>query len=383
MAKESEPVYTAYKLFRRHTPDCSNTSREDRNCKCPVYADLLTDGGKWVRRSTSVRDWSRAERKAERWIAKPRSQLSASKNITLPQAVDQYLTDCRYRKLADATLTQYERLLSALQEFCVGKIEHVTDISPPLLQSFRNERTVQPTTAVKELTYLRTFFNWCVGNDYIPKSPAKPLKPPSISEVIPTMPFEQRDIDALLAATYKIENNNRHILERTQLRARALILVLLYTGLRISDAVQLRRSQVDMATGRILLRQQKTRHPLYVRVPMAVLLALKQLPQESEEYFFWNGRSKLSTTVGSFRRTLDVLGRLTSINCHPHRFRDTFAVRLLEHETPLRTVQLLLGHKSMKTTERHYAPWVTSHQKLLDEATSKLDFIKEDPKKGD
>jgi site-specific recombinase XerD len=53
---------------------------------------------------------------------------------------------------------------------------------------------------------------------------------------------------------------------------------------------------------------------------------------------------------------------------HPHRFRDTFSVGLLEKGEDLRTVLLLLGHKSIKTTERHYAPYVRSFQAILDAA---------------
>lgn len=59
---------------------------------------------------------------------------------------------------------------------------------------------------------------------------------------------------------------------------------------------------------------------------------------------------------------------------HPHRFRDTFSVSLLEKGEDLRTAQLLLGHTSIKTTEKHYAPFVQSFQRILDAATAKLDF---------
>ena len=62
------------------------------------------------------------------------------------------------------------------------------------------------------------------------------------------------------------------------------------------------------------------------------------------------------------------------IKGQPHRFRDTFSVSLLSKGEELRTVQLLLGHTSVKTTEKHYAPFVESFQRVLDAATAKLDF---------
>jgi integrase len=133
-----------------------------------------------------------------------------------------------------------------------------------------------------------------------------------------------------------------------------------------------------MHTGRLLVRIMKTRRPLYVRLHSDAVSALAALPVESE-YFLWSGRSKLSTAIGSARRTIDCLCRKTGIAGHPHRFRDTFAVRLLEQGEDIRTVQLLLGHSSVVTTEKHYAPWVSSMQDRLDRAAEKLDFTATSP----
>jgi site-specific recombinase XerD len=81
--------------------------------------------------------------------------------------------------------------------------------------------------------------------------------------------------------------------------------------------------------------------------------------------------------VKNARRTIQRILKIAGVAGHPHRFRDTFRVGLLEKGEDLRTVQLLLGHKSSNTTERHYAPYVRSLQAILDSATKKLDFTGE------
>jgi len=53
---------------------------------------------------------------------------------------------------------------------------------------------------------------------------------------------------------------------------------------------------------------------------------------------------------------------------HSHRLRDTFSVELLQKGISLETVSMLLGHTSIKTTQRHYAPWVKSRQDALETA---------------
>jgi len=55
----------------------------------------------------------------------------------------------------------------------------------------------------------------------------------------------------------------------------------------------------------------------------------------------------------------------TKKRCFPHMLRDTFAIELLLKDVPIDQVALLLGHKSIKTTEKHYAPFVKARQEQL------------------
>jgi integrase/recombinase XerD len=180
-------------------------------------------------------------------------------------------------------------------------------------------------------------------------------------------------VNKILDACGKLDDGNPHTMERTRARAKAMCLVMLYSGMRISDTIQLKRAAVDLKTGKLLLRVMKTGAPLYVRLGKPATDALRALPGHGE-YFFWSGQSKLATAIGNARKTISRVLVNADITGHPHRFRDTFSVTLLSKGEDLRTVQLLLGHTSIKTTEKHYAPFVESFQRVLDAATAKLDF---------
>lgn len=373
-------------LYRRHEKRCKPGRRGGRRytrCHCPIWLDGTDQTGRRQGFSLKTRDWMHAQARLAdiESGAAPAAPPEQQQSPSLPDAVADYLEDCRSRKLAPSTIASYSNTLDHLKSFFAGR--RVMEINLAALSKFRASRTVTTDTgqtrsltaasSMKEIQCLRTFFTFCEDREWNAKNPAKKLKTPK-ADRLPTMPFSSEEITAILAACDRIGNPNPSDNVRTRLRARALVLLLLYSGLRISDALKLRRSQVDMASGRLLVRMMKTREPLYVRLPPEALEALDAVPQESD-YFFWSGTAKLSTAVGSARRTIYCLMDLAKVqDGHPQRFRDTFSVELLQNGADLRTVQLLLGHTSIKTTEKHYAPYVAAMQRMLDDAVSTLHF---------
>jgi len=102
---------------------------------------------------------------------------------------------------------------------------------------------------------------------------------------------------------------------------------------------------------------------------LGVLAPVGRLGNAHERYFFYDGKSQPESMVKSWDRVFKKVGETadpTVPNCHPHRFRDTFAVSLLLRGVSLDSVSKLLGHSSIKISERHYAPWVKARQDRLE-----------------
>jgi hypothetical protein len=98
-----------------------------------------------------------------------------------------------------------------------------------------------------------------------------------------------------------------------------------------------------------------------------VVDALRTCPAVSDQHWFWTGAGTKETLTGNWRRAFRRLCEVAGVkDGHPHRFRDTFAIELLLAGVPIERVSILLGHSSVKITERHYAPWVRERQEQLE-----------------
>ena len=93
--------------------------------------------------------------------------------------------------------------------------------------------------------------------------------------------------------------------------------------------------------------------------------ALNTIPEST--YFFWTGLSTPKTAAGIWQESLKRLFVLAGIpDGHAHRFRDTFSIELLLAGVPIERVSIILGHESVRITEKHYAPGVRARQEQLE-----------------
>jgi site-specific recombinase XerD len=296
----------------------------------------------------------------------------AADRPTIAAAIEMYLEDKRVQNLAESTVYKLELIFEMrLGEFCKNHaLVYLDELNLAQLEKCRSTWKDAPLARKKKQERLVGFFHYCQRHGWIRDNPAQKLSTVKVTEK-PTGYFTPEEVEALLAAVPQMYADKRGLNGRTpeSLRDRvtAMLLLLRWSGLRIGDAVSLERERLT-ADGRIRLYMAKTGNPVFVLVPDFVSQRLHDLPNSNPKYFFWTGNGLLKTAVSDWQRTLRRLFDIADLGkrCHPHMFRDTFAVQYLLDGVPIDQVSLLLGHSSIKITEKHYMPFVLARQEQME-----------------
>jgi integrase len=186
------------------------------------------------------------------------------------------------------------------------------------------------------------------------------------------MPLTAKEYERLLE-TIQQTFGQKHFPKDKPAKVRALVQLMRWTGLAIRDAVTLERGEIQFDKSAklhciVTVRQKTGTHvsvPLKPEVAEELLAVLNGNPK----FVFWSGNGLESSTVTHWQDDMRTLFKASGIrsdgHMRSHRLRDTFAVDLLEKGVPLEEVSKLLGHESIKTTERSYAKWVKGRQDRL------------------
>jgi integrase len=193
------------------------------------------------------------------------------------------------------------------------------------------------------------------------ENPAAAVDKPKNLKPAEVVPYTREEIVRILTACDTI---GRTSYER--LRARAIILLLRYTALRIADVALLERDRVR--EGQINVRTMKTEQCVWLPIHPELQAALDVLPVPRGGdcgYLFWSGNGAPESMVRAAERTLSaVFAKSEVMGAHAHRFRHTLATELLEQGWTYEDVAEVLGN-SAAIVKKHYAKWSRGRQDRL------------------
>ena len=264
----------------------------------------------------------------------------------------------RYLKLernySPNTLEAYQHDLRHLLDYCEREGKEPLALKLEDLQHFAatiHELGIGPTSQARILSGVCSFYRYLLLDGYIDNDPTELLESPRLGEHLPEV-LSTEEVDQL-EDSIDLSTNEGH-------RNRAIIEVLFSCGLRVSELVNLKYSDLFLEEGyiRVIGKGSKERlvpiseraiHELDNWRSVRNLMVIK--PGE-EDYVFLNRRgAHLTRTMIliMIKRQAEAAGIAKTIS--PHTLRHSFATALLEGGADLRVIQALLGHESIGTTE--------------------------------
>jgi integrase/recombinase XerD len=270
--------------------------------------------------------------------------------------VDAYLTHLRVeRRLADHTLESYGRDLQRLGEFAAALEKPLHSMDRRDLERFVDglmNEGLSPRSVARTVAAVRGFYRFAVLAQHLDTNPADDLQAPRAWQALPKL-LGIEEVERLIAQP--------DVTTPRGLRDRALIEVLYATGLRVSELVHLRAGDLNLEAGylsttgkgskqRIVPMGEKASEWLtkYIREGRPALMGKRTSP-----WLFVNAKKGGSLSRVGFWKILKGYGRTAGLSrtVSPHVLRHSFATHLLEHGADLRSIQMMLGHADLSTTQ--------------------------------
>lgn len=277
---------------------------------------------------------------------------------SLSHCIDEFLEFKKAQCLSRGTLVDYEivlkRFAKEIGDIEIDQIDRKTVVHYLASLKFSKKRVKNIHTALSSL------WTWAVAEEYCSSHILRQIKPPR-PEKRPILPFTREQILAMLESTYfskeYLRPGKRVCRNRlkTGLRDRAIVLLLLDTGIRASELCGIRIK--DIKPNGIYVRGKGAKDRI---VPLSeptrsVLLDHLGNRKDPEEFVFKTEQGH-DLTRDALRLIIRRIGDRAGVtDAHPHRFRHTFAITFLRNGGDPFTLQMILGHETLDMVRRYLA----------------------------
>ena len=262
------------------------------------------------------------------------------------------------RGLSKNSIENYILDIQAFQKFL--EIEKI-NISPleceeEIIKQFIYEtaKALSPYTQARRIAGLRSFFDYLIFEKYITSNPTDLIETPKLGRKLPDV-LSIEEIE-LLIDHLDLQHPQGH-------RNRAILETLYGSGLRVSELIKLKLSNLFFKESLIQVTGKGNKQRLvpvgiiakkYLNIYIEEVRKNQKIHSEFKDVLFLNrnGKGLTRQMIFTLIRTLAIKAGIKK-KIGPHTFRHSFATHLLENEADLRSIQILMGHESITTTEMY------------------------------
>ena len=260
------------------------------------------------------------------------------------------------------TLLNYKKDLEEFSQFVRTNVEKIDYFTFRRFLASLARRNLSKRTIARKISTLKSFFKFLLKEGFIKSNPASSIPYPRLDKKLPAYLTEQ-EMSGLIESLPEEKEND--------LRDKAILELLYSCGLRISEMLTLDRDDVDLIGGVIKVKGKGKKERLLPLGRPAELALQKYLAKRSDNFpaLFLNRFKKRLSAVG-VRKIINKRARLIGLSkkISPHVFRHSFATHLLNRGADLRSVQELLGHSDIVTTQVYTHLTTKRLRKIYDRA---------------
>ncbi|MGI5902232.1 MAG: tyrosine recombinase XerC [Desulfitobacteriia bacterium] len=270
------------------------------------------------------------------------------------RALDSFAEYLLVKNASELTIVAYQSDLLQFLKFASHELGveneklRISSIDKYIVRSYLGqmaEQNLSRKTIARKLAAIRAFFRFLCQEGVIEQNPVQRISTPKTNKNLPRFLFQEH-LEKLLEAP--------DLNSIKGLRDRVILEILYGSGLRVSELVNIDRKDLDLEAGLLKVYGKGGKErivPLTDSALEAIKDYLKHRNDEEEALILNYQGTRL--TARSVRRVLDKLGKQAKLNqhVHPHMLRHTFATHLLDGGADLRSVQELLGHKKLSSTQ--------------------------------
>lgn len=273
------------------------------------------------------------------------------KENKLPEYMQKYIDTLQYeRKLSKNTILSYQDNLKTFWKYIAPKDPlKVTKEDIEKFLKFEQEKKV--TTKAHYFTVLQNFYLFCLEEGYTKINPCETIHMPKLPDKLPNY-LTYEEVDRLLDMPLKTDYDYR---------TKAMLELLYATGMRVSELLSLRFSNIDLENTIVRVEGKGSKERIipfndtskkYLELYLNFYRPKLIKPGKNYEELFLNNRGTPMTRQGLFKLLKQLCKELgIKKNVSPHILRHSFATHLLNAGADLRVIQEFLGHSSISTTQ--------------------------------